>query len=55
MKNIPFVRKEDNPPNVPQARPIEKFWTLSNRRVYDYGWGAMNEERVKRRSHQKVS
>lgn len=27
-KNIEYVPKEDNPPNVPQCRPIEKFWAL---------------------------
>lgn len=25
-KNIAFVSKTENPPNVPQARPIEKYW-----------------------------
>ena len=25
-KNIDFVSKKDNPPNVRQARGIEKFW-----------------------------
>jgi transposase len=27
--NIEFVSKEENAPNVPQARPIEQFWNLS--------------------------
>ena len=27
-KNIPFVSRVDNPPNVPQARPIETVWTV---------------------------
>lgn len=25
---IDFVKKENNPPNVPQARPIERYWAL---------------------------
>lgn len=29
--NIEFVAKECNPPNVPNARPIEKFWNLCKR------------------------
>jgi hypothetical protein len=28
FENLNFVSKTDNPPNVPQARPIEKFWAL---------------------------
>ena len=28
MKNIDFVPKIANPPNVPQLRPIEKFWAI---------------------------
>jgi hypothetical protein len=26
--NIDFITKRDNAPNVPQARPIEKFWAI---------------------------
>ena len=26
--HIKFVQKTENPPNVPQARPIERFWHL---------------------------
>jgi hypothetical protein len=28
---ITFVQKSENPPNCPQARPIEKFWALTKR------------------------
>ena len=28
-KGIPFVGKGENAPNVPIARPIEKFWALT--------------------------
>ncbi|CAH1107929.1 unnamed protein product [Psylliodes chrysocephalus] len=28
VNHIPFVPREDNPPNVPQAAPIETFWAL---------------------------
>ena len=35
-KNVPFVSREDNPPNVHQARPIETIWTLLERKVYEH-------------------
>jgi lipoate synthase len=25
-QNINFVQEEDNPPNLPECRPIEDFW-----------------------------
>lgn len=31
-KAVDFVQKKDNPPNVPQARGIEKFWAECKRR-----------------------
>lgn len=52
--NIPFVPKVDNPPNVPQARPIENFWALLSRKVYNNGWEAENEEQLRRRIYQKI-
>ena len=39
-QNINFVRKQDNPPNVPQLRPIEKFWGILKSKVYNSGWTA---------------
>ncbi|CAF1505538.1 unnamed protein product [Rotaria magnacalcarata] len=41
-KSVPFVIREDNPPNVPQARPIETVWTLLERKVYENNWEAKN-------------
>ena len=36
-QNILFVPKDDNPPNVPQLRPIEKFWDISKSKLYNSG------------------
>lgn len=33
-KNIDFVSKKENPPNVPEARGIEKFWAECKRRYH---------------------
>ena len=30
-KNIPYVSRIENPPNVPQAHPIEVIWTIFER------------------------
>ncbi|XP_050500958.1 uncharacterized protein LOC126880924 [Diabrotica virgifera virgifera] len=43
-QNINFVPKRDNPPNVPQARPIEEFWAVLSRMVYNNGWEAQNKD-----------
>lgn len=53
-KNIPFVARQDNPPNVPQARPIETVWTLLERRVYENNWEAKNLDVLCRRIKEKV-
>ena len=36
-ENIPVVSKDNNPTNVPQARPIERFWANLQRMVYSKG------------------
>jgi hypothetical protein len=51
---IPFVPRNDNPPNLPQARPIENFWALLSGRVYINGWEAQNEQQLRRRIMQKI-
>ena len=35
--NVPYVRRNQNPPNVPQCRPIEKIWGLIEQIVYQGG------------------
>jgi hypothetical protein len=52
--NINFVSKVDNPPNLPQARPIEEFWAILSRRIYNNGWEAQNEEQLRRRISRKI-
>ncbi|KAJ8984762.1 hypothetical protein NQ317_012125 [Molorchus minor] len=51
---IPFVPKNANPPNLPQARPIEDFWALLSRKVYHRGWEAQNEQQLRRRIFEKL-
>ncbi|CAF3904570.1 unnamed protein product [Rotaria magnacalcarata] len=34
-KNVPFVICKDNPPNVPQVRPIETLWNLLEQKDFD--------------------
>lgn len=53
-QKIPFVPKKDNPPNVPQARPIENFWSVLKRMVYDNGWEARNEQQLINRIKRKL-
>jgi len=52
-KNVPFVVRQDNPPNVPQARPIETIWTLLERKVYENNWEAKNLDLLARRIKKK--
>ncbi|KAJ8942139.1 hypothetical protein NQ318_021647 [Aromia moschata] len=54
QRRIPFVPKNANPPNLPQARPIEDFWALLSRKVYDRGWEAQNEQQLRRRIFEKL-
>ena len=42
-KNIHFVPKSGNPPNVPQLRAIENFWDILKSKVYDGGLTAKAE------------
>lgn len=37
---IRYVQKEDNPPNVPEIRPIEDFWSILKGMVYKNNWRA---------------
>jgi transposase len=42
--NIKVVPKDSNPPNYPQLRPIERFWTILKRKIYAKGWTAKTSE-----------
>lgn len=52
--NVQFVPPETNPPNVPQARPIENFWGCLSQKVYEGGWQAKTKEDLMRRIKQKL-
>ena len=41
-EKIEYVEKKDNPPNVPQARPIEHFWALCKQEYAQRKNGAKN-------------
>ena len=41
---VNYVDKESNPPNVPQARPIENFWGHLAQKIYEGGWQASTEQ-----------
>ena len=53
-KNIPFVSRVDNPPNVPQTRPIETIWTVLERKIYENNWEAKNTDHLVKRIKQKA-
>lgn len=46
---VKFVAKEDNPPAVPELRPIENFWSILKGLVYDKGWEAKTLNQLKDR------
>ena len=50
-KNLPFVSRVDNPPNVPQARPIE---TVLERKIYEKKVGSKNIDHLVKRIKQKA-
>jgi hypothetical protein len=54
-ENVNYVPKTTNPPNVPQARPIENFWGCLKQKVYDGGWKATSEEQLIRRIKSKLT
>lgn len=53
-ENIKFVPKHLNPPNVPQARPIENFWGCLAQKVYEGGWEAKTEQQLIHRIESKL-
>jgi hypothetical protein len=53
-KTIPFIKKQLNPPNAPQIRPIERFWAHLKTKVYADGWTAKSEDELCRRIKAKA-
>ena len=53
---ISFVRREDNPPNMPSIRPIEAVWALLRSKVYEGNWTALSKHqqasRIRRKERQ---
>jgi hypothetical protein len=45
-EKIDFVKKDDNPANVPEIRVIEDFWALLKGAVYAKGWSAKNTDQL---------
>ncbi|KAF2903045.1 hypothetical protein ILUMI_03142 [Ignelater luminosus] len=52
--NINYVPKEKNVPNVPQLRPIERFWRNLKREVYSGGWKASSHRQLEQRILLKI-
>jgi len=48
-EGINYVLKKDNPPNVPEARPIEDFWGILKGKVYENNWKAEYLEKLEAR------
>ncbi len=53
-ENVKCVPKDINPPNVPQAPPIENFWGWLAQQVYEEGWEAKTEQHLIRRIKSKM-
>ena len=49
IKKVNIVTKEDNPPNVPEGRPIENLWGILIQKVYKNGCVAKSLLQLKRR------
>lgn len=48
-KKMNFVERSDNPPNLPECRPIENFWSILKGKVYEGNWQAENLAKLQTR------
>ncbi|CAF1261407.1 unnamed protein product [Rotaria sordida] len=53
-KNIPFVPREKNPPNIPQVRPVEDLWGILKQKVYAQNYEAKSLDQLARRIREKI-
>ena len=44
--DIPYVSKDDNPPNCPEVRPIEQYFAILKQKVYAKNWSAENRNQL---------
>ena len=44
-----FVEKIDNPPAVPELRPVKNFWSILKGLVYEKNWEAKTGDDMKNR------
>lgn len=47
--DVNFVSRADNPPNTPECRPIEDFWSILKGLVYAKNWQAKSMEQLRAR------
>ena len=48
-KNVNSVKKNNDPANLPEIRPIEDFWGLLKGKVYMHNWKAENLNQLRNR------
>ncbi len=46
---INFVENYENPANLQECRPIEQFWAILKKKVYNGNWKAKNVDQLKER------
>jgi DNA-binding transcriptional regulator YhcF (GntR family) len=51
---VPVISRDHNPPNLPQCRPIENFWSQLKAEVYKNGWEAKSMRQLKQRITAKL-
>ena len=51
---IPYVAQQNNPPNVPQARPIEDLWGVLKQMVYSNNYEAKDLDQLAARIRKKI-
>ncbi|KAL4500830.1 hypothetical protein ABPG72_020064 [Tetrahymena utriculariae] len=49
QNQINYIKKKENPANVPECRPIENFWAILKGLVYQNNWQASSIEALKTR------
>lgn len=54
-QKINSLPKDKNPPNVPNLRPIENFWSYVKQKVYAQGWKPEDLEDLRKRVRKVMS